>query len=89
MSREYQMRPEATAERIPVSNARPSLKDCLACAERELAMRKRVYPAWVRAGKMDANAAAKELAGMAEIARRMAVLVELNEVNAGYGPELL
>lgn len=43
--------------------------DKLACAERELAMRLRVYPRWVEEGKMSADKAKREVACMAAIAR--------------------
>ena len=36
----------------------------IACVERELKMRRRVYPRWVDAGKMTAAAAATETATM-------------------------
>ncbi|MBP6444807.1 MAG: hypothetical protein KA267_12340 [Gemmatimonadales bacterium] len=39
------------------------------CAERELAMRKRVYPRWVSAGKMTQAAADREIAAMEAIAK--------------------
>jgi hypothetical protein len=38
--------------------------DKLKCAERELEMRKRVYPRWVEAGKMSLAKAAHEIATM-------------------------
>lgn len=38
-----------------------------ACAERELAMRERVYPRWVRDGKMKAADADREIACMRAI----------------------
>jgi hypothetical protein len=41
--------------------------DKLACAKRELAMRKQCYPRWVDNGKMSAGKAAHELAAMAAI----------------------
>lgn len=43
-------------------------KDKLACAEREVGMRKRVYPAWVRAGRMTQADADREIAAMQAIA---------------------
>jgi hypothetical protein len=36
-------------------------KDKLACAERELSMRKRAYPRWVAAGKMKAEDASRQI----------------------------
>jgi hypothetical protein len=41
--------------------------DKLACAERELKMRTRVYARWVDEGKMSAGKAAHEIACMAAI----------------------
>jgi hypothetical protein len=43
--------------------------DKLACARRELAMRKAAYPRWVEAKKMSAGKAAHELACMEAIIR--------------------
>lgn len=43
--------------------------DKLACAKRELAMRKNVYPKWVEQKRMSAAAAAHEIAAMATIVR--------------------
>jgi hypothetical protein len=43
--------------------------DKLACAERELAMRLRVYPRWVEEGKMSADKAKREVACMEEIVK--------------------
>jgi hypothetical protein len=39
----------------------------IACARRELAMRKNVYPKWVAAGRMKQDAADKEIAAMQAI----------------------
>jgi hypothetical protein len=41
--------------------------DKLACAERELKMRKSVYPRWVENGKLSAGKAAHEIAAMEAI----------------------
>lgn len=41
-----------------------SLENQIACVKREVAMRERVYPAWVRAGKMTEDKARHELAAM-------------------------
>ena len=43
-------------------------KDKLACAEREIKMRERVYPRFIDAGKMSAGKAALEIAVMKAIA---------------------
>lgn len=42
--------------------------DKLACAEREVKMRKRVYPRWVENGRMTEQQAAREIALMEAIA---------------------
>lgn len=46
--------------------------ELIASAERELAMRKRVYPRWVAAGKMSRVAAEREIALMTAIRDRLA-----------------
>jgi hypothetical protein len=43
--------------------------DKLACVERELKMRQRVYERWVEDGKMSAGKAAHEIACMEEIVK--------------------
>jgi hypothetical protein len=48
--------------------------DKLACAKRELAMRKNAYPRFIEAGKMSAGKAAHEIAAMA------AIVADLEEV---------
>lgn len=44
------------------------LSDLVACADRELAMRERVYPVWVEKKKMSDDKAAHETAAMKQIA---------------------
>jgi hypothetical protein len=44
-----------------------SLADQIACVRREIAMRERVYPKWVSAGRMKAEAAKRELDAMRAI----------------------
>jgi hypothetical protein len=41
-----------------------SLADQIASVRREIAMRERVYPKWVNAGRMKAEAAEREIAAM-------------------------
>lgn len=41
--------------------------DKLACAERELKMRQRVYPRWIEAGKLSLGKATHEIAAMEAI----------------------
>jgi hypothetical protein len=50
--------------------------DKLKCAERELAMRKRVYARWVELAKMSAGKAAHEIACMEAIIEDYRKLVE-------------
>lgn len=52
----------------------------LRCVERELKMRKKVYPRWVRNGNMAADQADYEIAVMTEV---------VNEYSAKVQPELL
>ena len=51
-----------------------SLKDQISCVGREIAMRKRVYPHWIRNGRM------KEGAAREEIRRMEAVLATLQNI---------
>ena len=46
-----------------------------ACAVRELAMRRRVYPRWVAGGKMKQDAADHEIAAMEAIMEHFAALL--------------
>lgn len=55
-------------------------QDKLNCAERELAMRKRVYPRWVESGKMKLDHAEREIAIMAEIVADYEVAVAQMEL---------
>lgn len=41
-----------------------SVADQITCVRREIAMRARVYPKWVNAGRMKADAAEREIAAM-------------------------
>ncbi len=41
-----------------------SVVDQITCVRREIAMRERVYPKWVNAGRMKAEAAEREIAAM-------------------------
>jgi hypothetical protein len=52
------------------------IADMIACVSREIAMRRRVYPRWVAAGKMT------EAAAQVEIARMEAVLGVLKKERA-------
>lgn len=61
-----------------------SLPDQLACVEREIVMRKRVYPNWVAAGKMSPAKADAELAAMRAVATTLRALP-----GSGVQPSLL
>jgi hypothetical protein len=50
--------------------------DKLACAERELKMRQRVYPRWVEQGKLSLGKSEHELACMAAIVADYTKLIE-------------
>lgn len=54
-----------------------TLHEQIECVERELRMRQRVYPRWVKQGKMTPEGQQKEMARMA------AVLDTLHRVRAG------
>ncbi len=43
------------------------LDEMVACAERELALRRRVYPQWVQSGRMSQGKADEEIAKMAAV----------------------
>jgi hypothetical protein len=51
----------------PEASAAVSIEDQVACAERELKMRERVYPRWVGEGRMSQDKADKEIAAMRAI----------------------
>jgi hypothetical protein len=55
----------------------PTIADQVACVKREIALRARVYPKWVFAGKMKQAAADRELATM------RAVLATVEAAHAG------
>jgi hypothetical protein len=50
--------------------------DKLACAERELKMRKRVYPRWVEEGRMSLGKSEHEIAAMEAIAADYRAIAE-------------
>lgn len=50
-----------------MSGAPVSLEDQITCAKRELAMRKRMYPTWVNAKRLNHLKAENEIAAMAAI----------------------
>lgn len=51
-----------------------SLDDQLACVQREIRMRERVYPRWTATGKMTAAHAERELAAMRAVLDTLAAL---------------
>lgn len=54
-----------------MSASEVSLLDQVACAKRELALRKRVYPAWVTAKRMNPLKAESEILAMTAIVRTL------------------
>lgn len=58
-----------------------SLFDQHRCAARELALRRNVYPAWVKSGKMTQKAATHELDAMAAIVSTLDKMLGLEEVS--------
>ncbi len=48
-----------------------SFADQIACVRREIAMRERVYPKWVNAGRMKAEAAEREIAAMRAVLKTL------------------
>ncbi len=48
-----------------------SFADQIACVRREIAMRERVYPKWVSAGRMKAEAAEREIAAMCAVLKTL------------------
>jgi hypothetical protein len=48
-----------------------TLEDQIVEAQRELALRRRCYPAWVKAGKLTQDEASHQLAAMAAIVRTL------------------
>lgn len=57
------------------------LTEQLACAKRELALRRAVYPGWLKSGKLTPDAAKKELARMHAIVETLDKMVGLEEVS--------
>ena len=51
-----------------------SLDDMIRCADREVAMRKRVYPEWVNDGRMSWDKAEHEIECMEAIAEKLKTL---------------
>lgn len=60
-----------------------TLRDQVACAKREIAMRERVYPKWVSAQKMRANEAEHETGAMKAILATLTRLAAEEEAKRG------
>ena len=56
-----------------------SLKNQLACAQRELGKRERNYPKWIRDGKLNPHVAEHEIAAMTAIVVNLEKLCGLEE----------
>ena len=64
------------------------LEDQIACAERELALRRRVYPKWVDSGRMKPAKAEQEITAMEAIVatlNRNKILRDIGEEMQGKG----
>jgi hypothetical protein len=61
--------------------------DKLACAERELKMRKRVYERWTDEGKMSAGKAAHEIACMEAIVKDYQAIAEKDRLRVPQSKE--
>lgn len=57
----------------------PTLTEQLACAKRELALRRKVYPRWVTAKRMNPFKAEEEITLMGAIVRTLEELVAKKE----------
>lgn len=71
--------PEALPRPLAPQTKDPSTVDLpaqLKCAQRELKIRRDVYPAWVRAGRMNVFTAEDEMAAMAAIVKTLQGLVD-------------
>lgn len=76
--------PAAAASPVPRTPAPDvSLDMQLRCAQRELKIRRDVYPAWVRAGRMNKFTAEDEIARMAAIVKTLQNLLESSRQSVG------
>ena len=67
-----------------------TIKEQLACARRELALRRNVYPGWVARGKMNQQKSDHEIACMESIVETLTVLTGMpleRDLLLGGGPE--
>lgn len=60
------------------------LTDQIACVKREIAMRERVYPRWVAAGKMKQEKADAEIAAMRAVLATLNALLPPEKTGAVY-----
>jgi hypothetical protein len=68
------------AARLDTGEATMStIYEMLRCAERELKMRKQVYPRWIRSGRMSVVEADYEIGRMEDIAEHFRKLVEADQ----------
>lgn len=58
-----------------------TLTEQLACVKRELALRKNVYPAWVRNGRLTKEKAHDEIECMASVVETIEKMKNLEEVS--------
>ena len=61
------------------------LGEMIACIDRELGMREKVYPRWVEAGKLTPAKAARELVLMRAVRERLLVAEAEHTVLSGLG----
>lgn len=54
----------------------PTLQEQIACVEREIAMRVRVYPHWVRGGRLKQDKADREIETMRAVLATLCGLVQ-------------
>jgi hypothetical protein len=64
-----------------------TLREQLDCARRELALRKSVYPKWVRENRMTPTKAAHEIAAMEAIHATLEKVLMLDEVGIAWAIE--
>lgn len=57
------------------------LVELIACARRELELRKRAYPSWVRQGRMSQEKSNHEIQCMEQIVERLEMLETLRQVS--------
>ena len=75
------------ADVLPLEGGRsvPPLAELIACIDRELSMREKVYPRWVEAGKLTPVKASRELALMRAVRDRIVLAEAEHTVLSGLG----